>query len=88
MKKFIKNKVRKFLMESNSQDADYNICDDFSVNSMEELISLLKRTDIKPEQKDEIQKLIDELKTSNDYLSNDLDNFNTVTHKISTILCK
>lgn len=75
-------------MESNSQDADYNICDDFSVNSMEELISLLKRTDIKPEQKDEIQKLIDELKASNDYLSNDLDNFNTVTHKISTILCK
>lgn len=88
MKNFIKNRVRNFLMESNSQDADYNICDDFSVNSMEELISLLKRTDIKPEQKGEIQKLIDELKTSNDYLSNDLDNFNTVTHKISTILCK
>jgi hypothetical protein len=88
MKNFIKNRVRNFLMESNSQDTDYNICDDFSVNSMEELISLLKITDIKPEQKDEIKKLIDELKTSNDYLSNDLDNFNTVTHKISTILCK
>jgi hypothetical protein len=67
---------------------EWDICDDFSINSMEELITHLNNTDdIKPHQKQEIYKLLDGVKQSNAELSNDLDNLNTVAHKISTILC-
>ena len=67
---------------------EWDICDDFSINSMEELVTHLNNTDdIKPHQRREIYKILGDLEKSNQYLSNDLDNFNTIAHKISTILC-
>jgi hypothetical protein len=67
---------------------EWDICDDFSVNSMDELMGLLRSTDdIKPHQKIEIDKLLKGLKQSNISQTNDLDNFNTIAHKIGTMLC-
>jgi len=45
MEELIKNRVSKFLSESirNSSSEEWNICDDFSVDNYDDLISLLKK---------------------------------------------
>ena len=88
MKDLIRNKVRKYLTESNASSEEWNICDDFSVNNYDELINLLKKTDIEQKDWDNIQDLLDELKTGLNKSSNDEDQFNTITHKIANRLCK
>jgi len=88
MKNLIRDKIRNYLKESNSASKEWNICDDFSVNDYNELITLLKKSNIEQSDWDNIQDLLDELKTGVDNLSNDKDQFNTITHKIATRLCK
>lgn len=90
MKELIENRVRKFLYESikNSSSEEWNICDDFSVNNYDDLISLLKKSHIEEKDWDNIQDLLYELKTGLNKSSNDEDQFNTITHKIATRLCK
>jgi hypothetical protein len=90
MEELIKNRVRKFLSESikNSSSEEWNICDDFSVDNYDDLISLLKKSHIEQKDWDNIQGLLDELKTDLNKSSNDEDQFNTITHKIATRLCK
>lgn len=90
MEELIKNRVRKFLSESikNSSSEEWNICDDFSVDNYDDLISLLKKSHIEQKDWDNIQGLLDELKTDLSKSSNDEDQFNTITHKIATRLCK
>lgn len=90
MEELIKNRVRKFLSESirNSSSEEWNICDDFSVDNYDGLISLLKKSHIKQKDWDNIQGLLDELKTGLSKSSNDEDQFNTITHKIASKLCK
>jgi hypothetical protein len=90
MKGLIKNKVRKFLYESikNSSSEEWNICDDFSVDNYDDLISLLKNSHIEQKDWNNIQDLLDELKSGLSKSSNDEDQFNTITHKIANRLCK
>jgi len=90
MKNFIRNKLRGFLNESevNSKSEEWNICDDFSVSSHEELISLLKNTTIEEKDKANIDKMVKELEDGLDKSSNIKDQYNTIAHKIATRLCK
>jgi hypothetical protein len=86
MKKFIKHKLRQGIILEIEDEKD--ICDDFSINSEEELLKLINNTDnISKEQEKEVRDELKSLKKSNKYLSNDLDNNNTVAHKIGTTLC-
>jgi len=73
---------------ANSNDTDYNICDDMSSNTKEELIDLLNNTKITPEDRVKIQSLLDELTSTNKRLSNDGDNVNLIQHKIGSTLCR
>ena len=90
MEELIKNRVSKFLSESirNSSSEEWNICDDFSVDNYDDLISLLKKSHIEQKDWDNIQGLLDELKTGLSKSSNDEDQLNTITHKIASKLCK
>jgi len=73
---------------SNTQSNDYNICDDFSPESYEDLVNLINKAHVSREDHSKIEDLLRQLKKDNERLSNDLDNLNTYTHKISSILCK
>lgn len=86
----MKSLIKKLLRESlvNSKSSKWNICDDFSVSSYEELIDLLKQSEIEQEDWDNIQDMLDELKSGLDKSSNHLDQFDTIVHKIATRLCR
>ena len=73
---------------ANSQSGDYNICDDFSAESYEDLVNLINKAHVSKEDHSKIKDLLRQLKKDNDRLSNDLDNLNTYAHKISSLLCK
>jgi hypothetical protein len=91
MKNLIKNRVRELLTESikNSSSNTWNICDDFSVNNYDELIDLLKKSEIEQKDWDNVQGILNKLKYDiEDEATNDEDLFNTATHKIATRLCK
>ena len=90
MKKFIRNKLRGFLNESevNSKSKKWNICDDFSISSREELDSLLSKTTIEEKDKANIDKMMKELEDGLDKSSNIKDQYNTIAHKIQNVLCK
>ena len=91
MKNLIKNRVREFLTESikNSSSSSWNICDDFSVNNYDELIELLKKSDIEEKDSNNIQVILNKLESDiEDEATNDEDLLNTATHKIASKLCK
>ena len=92
----MKSLIRKILKEesdkqtdlANTQSNDYNICDDFSPESYEDLVNLINKVHVSKEDHSKIKDLLGQLKKDNDRLSNDLDNLNTYTHKISSISCR
>jgi len=86
----MKSLIKKLLRESlvNSQSSKWNICDDFSVSSYDELIDLLKQSEIEQEDWDNIQDMLDELKSGLSKSSNYDHQSNTITHKIASRLCK
>jgi len=92
----MKSLIRKILKEesdkqtdlANTQSNDYNICDDFSPKSYEDLVNLINKAHVSKEDHSKIEDLLKQLKKDNDRLSNDLDNLNTYAHKISSVLCK
>ena len=86
----MKHLIKKLLRESlvNSKSSKWNICDDFSVSSYDELIELLKQSEIEQKDWDNIQDMLDELKSGLDNSSNYDDQFNTITHKIANRLCR
>ena len=86
----MKHLIKKLLRESlvNSKSSKWNICDDFSVSSYDELIELLKQSEIEQKDWDNIQDMLDELKSGLDKSSNYDDQFNTITHKIANRLCR
>tara|TARA_R110000796_G_scaffold61077_2_gene141344 strand:+ start:383 stop:676 length:294 start_codon:yes stop_codon:yes gene_type:complete len=90
MKNFIRNKIRGFLNESelNSKSKEWNICDDFSISSYEELIDLLDKTKIEEKDKANVYEMLKELEDGLDQSSNVKDQYNTIAHKIATRLCK
>ena len=73
---------------ANTQSDDYNICDDFSPESYEDLVQLINKSHVSKEDHPKIIEILDQLKKDNERLSNDLDNLNTYAHKIASILCK
>ena len=92
----MRNIIRKILKEesdkqtdlANSNTTEYNICDDFSVNTYEDLVDLINKAHVSKEDDPKIEKLLVQLKKDNDRLGNDLDNLNTYQHKIANLLCK
>jgi len=92
----MKSLIRRILKEesdkqtdlANTQSNDYNICDDFSPESYEDLVNLINKAHVSKEDYPKIKDLLGQLKKDNDRLSNDKDNLNTYAHKISSILCK
>ncbi len=92
----MRNLIRKILKEesdkqtdlANSNSTERNICDDFSVDTYEELIDLINKAHVSKEDDPKIEKLLIQLKKDNDRLGNDLDNLNTYQHKIANLLCK
>ena len=72
----------------NSNTTERNICDDFSVTSYGELEELINQTHVSKEDEPKVKELMNQLKTDNKNLSNDIDNLITCQHKISSLLCK
>lgn len=73
---------------ANTQSDDYNICDDFSPESYEDLVELINKSHVSKEDHPKVVEILKQLKKDNEILSNDLDNLNTYAHKISSLLCK
>tara|TARA_R110001592_G_scaffold53687_6_gene164689 strand:- start:3516 stop:3794 length:279 start_codon:yes stop_codon:yes gene_type:complete len=92
----MRNLIRKILKEEsdkqtdlvNSNSAERNICDDFSVDTYEDLVDLINKAHVSKEDDPKIEKLLIQLKKDNERLDNDLDNLNTYQHKIANLLCK
>ena len=73
---------------ANTESDDYNICDDFSPESYEDLVELVNKSHVSKEDHPKVVEILKQLKKDNERLSNDLDNLNTYSHKISSLLCK
>lgn len=73
---------------ANSNSTEHNICDDFSVDTYEDLVDLINKAHVSKEDDPKIEKLLVQLKKDNERLGNDLDNLNTYQHKIANLLCK
>ena len=73
---------------ANSQSVDYNICDDFSPESYEDLVELVNKAHVSKEDHPKVVEILKQLKKDNERLSNDMDNLNTYSHKISSLLCR
>ena len=73
---------------ANTESDDYNICDDFSPESYEDLVELVNKSHVSKEDHPKIVEILKQLKKDNERLSNDMDNLNTYSHKISSLLCK
>lgn len=86
--KILKEESDKQTDLKNSQTSETNICDDFSPESYEDLVNLINKSHVSKKDHPKIVKLLKQLKKDNDKLSNDLDNLNTYSHKISSLLCK
>ena len=92
----MRNLIRKILKEesdkqtdlANSNSTERNICDDFSVNTYEDLVDLINKAHVSKEDDPKIEKLLVQLRKDNERLGNDLDNLNTYQHKIANLLCK
>ena len=92
----MRNLIRKILKEesdkqtdlANSNSTERNICDDFSVDTYEDLVDLINKAHVSKEDDPKIEELLIQLKKDNERLGNDFDNLNTYQHKIANLLCK
>lgn len=78
----MKRVIRKILKE------ETNICNILNVNSYEEIISLLNKTEIHPDDKVEINKILVLLRKNLKELPTDFDNIDTYFHDIQSVVCK
>jgi predicted histidine transporter YuiF (NhaC family) len=85
MKKIIK-KILKEEFENKNISSDNNICDIMTVNSLEEILGLLKNMDLRGKEK-EIKNLLISMEKEKERLSNNKDIFNSYLRKIQNILC-
>ena len=88
IRKILKEESDKQTDLANSNSTERNICDDFSVDTYEDLIDLINKSHVSKEDDPKIEKLLIQLKKDNERLGNDLDNLNTYQHKIANLLCK
>lgn len=72
----------------NSQSSENNICDDFSAESYDDLVSLINKSHVSKEDGPKIEVLLKQLKSDMKKLGTDKDLINTYQHKISTQLCR
>jgi len=86
--KILKEESDKQTDLANSNSTERNICDDFSVDTYEDLIDLINKSHVSKEDDPKIEKLLIQLKKDNERLGTDLDNLNTYQHKIANLLCK
>jgi hypothetical protein len=87
-----KNLIRKILKEEfknkDTQSNENNICDVMSINSVDEIIDLLKKMPSIKDNKKEIISLLRTMQKDKKTLSNNSDIHNTYLRKIQNILCK
>lgn len=88
IRRILKEETDKQTDLANSQSGDYNICDDFSAESYEDLVQLINKAHVSKEDDPNIEKLLDDLKREMKGLGNDKDLINTYQHKIANRLCK
>ena len=88
IRKILKEESDKQTDIDNSQSSENNICDDFSAESYDDLVSLINKSHVSEEDDSKIEKLLDELKSDMEKLDTDKDLINTYQHKIATQLCK
>ena len=88
IRKILKEESDKQTDLANSNSTERNICDDFSVDTYEDLIDLINKSHVSKEDDPKIEKLLIQLKKDNERLGTDLDNLNTYQHKIANLLCK
>jgi len=88
IRKILKEESDKQTDLTNSNSAERNICDDFSVDTYEDLVDLINKAHVSKEDDPKIEELLAQLKKDNKRLGNDLDNLNTYQHKIANLLCK
>ena len=88
IRKILKEESDKQTDLENSQSTENNICDDFSADSYEDLVSLINKAHVSKEDDPKIEELLKQLKSDMKKLSTDKDLINTYQHKISTQLCR
>ena len=88
IRQILKEESEKQTDIANSNSTEHNICDDFSVDTYEDLVDLINKAHVSKEDDPKIEKLLVQLKKDNERLGNDLDNLNTYQHKIANLLCK
>jgi len=88
IRKILKEESDKQTDLANSNSTERNICDDFSVDTYEDLIDLINKSHVSKEDDPKIEKLLIQLKKDNERIGTDLDNLNTYQHKIANLLCK
>jgi len=79
------NLVKLILIENQKNDID--LCDELTVSSLSELKSKMKGMKISKKDRQEVNKLIGDMKKELKYLDSDLDVFDTYLHKIQSIIC-
>ena len=88
IRRILKEETDKQTDLANTESDDYNICDDFSPESYEDLVELVNKSHVSKEDHPKVVEILKQLKKDNQRLSNDMDNLNTYSHKISSLLCK
>jgi hypothetical protein len=88
----MRNIIKKILKESfenpDTQSSKHNICDVITINSVDEIIDLLKKMPSIKDNKKEIISLLKTMQKDKKTLSNNSDIHNTYLRKIQNILCK
>lgn len=67
---------------------EVNICNILNVNTYNELISVLNKTEVHPNDQKEINKILQLLRKNLKELPTDFDNIDTYFHNIQSIVCK
>ena len=75
------------LILSENQKNDIDLCDELTVSSLSELKSKMKGMKISKKDRQEVNKLIGDMKKELKYLDSDLDVFDTYLHKIQSVIC-
>ena len=67
---------------------EVNICNILNVNTYNELISVLNKTEVHPNDQKEINKILQLLRKNLKELPTNFDNIDTYFHNIQSIVCK
>jgi hypothetical protein len=88
MKKIIKKILKEEFEYLDTQSDKHNICDIMTVNSIEEIVELVRGMEGIKNNKKEVVSLLKDIQKDRKRLSNNSDILNTYLRKIQNILCK